>query len=203
MRLTQSNKLNMYSAVSGFLHTFNTIVNSIVKFAETLAKFDVKVTAILASESVKQTAKDGKTEVKTNAEEELIDTIMDVTASVYNYATETANAELKALANVNYSGLEKMKDVDLGNKAQQVYDAVQPISAGLSDYGLGETDLATLLEKKEAFTASINARGASEGIKSGAGDSVVNLIKEADGLLEQMDNYVNKFITKNPEFYTG
>ena len=204
MRLTQSNKLTMFEAVINYLEERTGIVNSIAEFAVSFTEFKTAAKSISEKEVERQTASAGKTNAKYSAEEELIDSTVDVGAGLFTYSRKNKIAESKELSDISERKLGRLKDVDLLNKCTQVYNAAKNVESELAPFGVTAELVEGLRSKIAAFELSIGDRNASAAKRKGAGKTVVEMFNEADDILEEeLDRFVDKFKTRDTDFYEG
>jgi hypothetical protein len=204
MRLKQSNKLVMYDSIARYLRENSATVNTIPKFTQALTKFEAAIEAIRTKEDERQVSTKGKTEAKYNAEEDLINAILKIASGLFPYAINTNNTELRELADVNYSGLDRLKDVDLIAKGNQIHASAGTLITELADYGLTPDDLTLLKEAIDNYRDTTTYRDASVAQRKGASVSLKDLFNNADDILElEVDRFAAQLKISYPDFYNG
>lgn len=204
MEKYQSNKIKMYGAAGKFLHDHQDKVDSIPRFKEALEEFDESLEVINEQEVHRNTASEGKTDVKHNAEEEMIIEAINAASSLRAYAAEKKNAELKSIVKTSVRKLARMKEIDLINKCTQIYNEAKKLENELADHGLVPSEIALLKTKIDGYRSSGGTRDSSVADRKGTRINIVDLINEQDDLLEEkLDSFVNKFIAKDKLFYDG
>ncbi len=200
----QSNKIKMFGTASKFLHDHQEKIDSIPRFKDALEEFDEGLKVINEQEVYRNTASEGKTDVKHNAEEEMIIEAINVASSLRAYAAEMKLAELKSIVKISIRKFSRMKEIDLINKCTQIYNEAKKIENALADHGLIPSEIALLKTKIDEYRNSGEKRDSSIADKKGTRINIVDLINELDELIEEkLDSFVNKFVAKDKLFYDG
>lgn len=204
MRLKQSNKLVMYESVISYLKQNTGVVSLIAKFTQVFAEFENEVANIKQKEIERQSVTAGKTESKYSAEDELIDIAVKVAAGLFSYSRRASKADVKELADVNHSKLDKLKDSDLVSRCRQIYDAAKLVETELIEYGIKAEDINELKSAADIFEESLGGRDASVAQRISALATLKELFIRADDILENdLDKFADQFKKNNPEFYKG
>lgn len=194
----------MYESVASYLTANLSVVQTIAKFSESLTNFEAAVDAIKAKENERRLSTKGKTEAKYNAEETLLDATIKTASALYTYADLNNNIELRNLADVTYTGLDNLKDVDLIARSEQIHYAANPLAAELADYGLSAADLTAFKTAIDNYSDAAGDRDASVAVRKGASVSIKDMFKNADSILEgQLDKFVDMLMNSYPHFYNG
>ena len=150
----------------------------------------------------KAEATSGKTAAKYLAEDELIMAVMPVAGSLVIFGRRTNDMTLKEKAAVTESGLRKMRDTELSTKARSIYELAASRAVDLEPIGVTAAKLTALKGKIDSYDEKSMARESSVSERMGASQSLVDLFKEADGLLdEEIDGFMEHLRGDYPQFY--
>jgi hypothetical protein len=204
MEKYRSSKIKMFGATSKFLHDHQEQLNSIPQFGVVLGIFDSNLNLISDQEVYRNTTSEGKTDVKHNFEEEMVLEAVNVASTLRAYASDKKMTELKIIVKVSMRKLVRMKELDLVTKCTQIYNEAKKYENELANYGLVPSEVALLKTKIDEFKTSGVTRDSSVADRKGTGINIIDLVDEQDEILEdQLDSFVNKFMTKDKLFYDG
>ena len=132
----RENKLTMYLGVKSVLEENVTKTDTLPALGAPIAKFNLTVAAIEAKSKEFDLAATGKTQVKTDTLEELIDELVPAVSSLAAYAHAKKNTELLAKASVPESTFQRLRDTEIVTKANGLFETCALRSCGLrSDSG--------------------------------------------------------------------
>jgi hypothetical protein len=197
MTNNQENKRGMYSTVLTLLKANAGKTSSVPAFAAAAASFETTLAQINAKEKERNERTTGKMETRDIAEAELIDALMPVAGALAAYASETSNTELKEKATVKISVLERMRDLDLLDKAKAISGYAQEQGDKLVPYGVTADVLAALDQKCSAFDAAVSELSKGKVERTGARSMLNDLFDEADDTLKNKLDNMMKVIRRN------
>lgn len=204
MRRSQTNKLNMFETVIGYLNVNADTVNTVAQFTLSFEDFKTAVEAIKIKEQERQTVTSGKTDAKYNAEEELLDHAASVASGLFTYARKTDKIDIKNIADITSGKLAKLKDQDLLNRCKQIFDAAKIFEVELAPFGVTAKMLTSLQLIIPEFENSIKEREAAAATRVGAGSTIVELFNNADEILEEeLDRFTENLKSANSPFFDG
>jgi hypothetical protein len=196
------NKLTMYEAVSTLLGNNESIVTTVPAFVALKNDFTARVQEIHRKAIAKRDATAGKTETKQEAKDSLVSALMAIAAPMYTYARKVKNNEVKDIADVRQSKLEKLRDTELVSRATSIHTQANTIGAALEPYGVTIAMITDLDTKINNFNAALGERESGMAIRSGATTALIDLFNAADELLnEDMDRLIETLRVSNTDFY--
>ena len=204
MNLHESNKYNMYTTTGGVLDANKPKVDNVAKLAARAAKLGEGILKIKTVDKQFDDKSSPKGEVKKQARNAVVLSSLHVVHTIYAYAEDRNDEEMKSKVKVSESELHSMRDDELGTKADNYYTLANGLIANLADYGLVPSDLATFRTELDAFTASKTNIGTGKAERTGTRSSLTECFVEMDALLAgTIDKLMEGFRKKDPEFYNA
>jgi hypothetical protein len=199
----QKNKRTMYKAVKAFFTKWKTVMQSILAFAAEETKFYSLLDDIDAKASERDIAGAGTYTARDAASESLIDILLAVGAGLVSYAGKKKLADVKEIATLKPSKLERLPDVELKVKAKAIYDLAAQYATDLAAYNVSAEKIAALQSAITAFVKASEAIASGASGTSGAVKSLKDLFLETDDLIkDQFDNFVKTLKTTQPQLFT-
>ena len=189
MRTNQKNKLHMFNSVAAKLAENITKLSFLSALPAALQRFNQTVQLIEAKETERSDQTTGKLEVRDEAEDVLVELLVQVSSSLTAYASSSNNTELYEKAKVKKSELHRLRDTELLLKAKSIQALAQQYSEHVVPFGTTAEILTAFQQAIPAFeTAAGNVDKGFAG-RSGARISVYDAFDEADAILkDQIDN---------------
>lgn len=198
----QENKLSTYEGVLNILKDNEDKTSTVTGFSESVTELDSVVSKIKLKAAEKADATSGKTAAKYLAEDGLISALLPVSASLVILGRREKDMTLKEKATVTESGLRRMRDTELSTKANSIYELAASRATDLQARGVTAEKLTALKAKIETYDQTLSARESSVSERMGASQSLVDLFKEADSLLdEEVDGLMEHVRDDYPQFY--
>ena len=198
----QENLFSTCQIVDSFLSSNVTLVAQIPAFERAHLKLGGLIKTIREKDSGRQSIKAGKTEIKWNKRNELVTALFQLASGLYTYADEHKKPEILHRVDQPESYYKRMRDNILLMEAQGLLELTKGIETELADHGITAEELASCTTAANDYEAAIKDAGTSEAEGSSATKTVYQLLGEAKELIEnQLDRHVEKFRTKNAEFY--
>ena len=202
MTKNQENKNNMFKGVDAHLDKNAGIVGTITAFAQAAAELKNIISQISEKTGKKQTSTSGKTMTKSDRKDELIDMVMLVASGLTAYANKNKLQEVKAIAAVTESKLERSRDTLVKEKAVQIYKLAQDHIGPLGDFGVTQAMVDELKQKIDEYDASIGSKESGFGERAGAVKSLSELFADGMDLFEdEIDRYALIVSKDHPDFY--
>lgn len=203
MNKRQESKLGMYEAVLLFCTENGAIVALILAFSNGVAKLADILKAIKKTAQTQTSKGTGSANKQTNS-----DTLCDLTFAMASalsaYATEIGDGDLKQKVKYTLSDLKAMRDEDLPDTAQEIYDLAKPLTASLADFGVVPQDIKDLQDAIDAYNGTVANPTVVKGNKMTATQNLSDLYKSADIVLkETLDKTIVKYKKSHPDFYKG
>lgn len=200
----RENKLTMYLGVKSVLEENVTKTDTLPALGAPIAKFNLTVAAIEAKSKEFDLAATGKTQVKTDTLEELIDELVPAVSSLAAYAHAKKNTELLAKASVPESTFQRLRDTEIVTKANGLFELVEANVSKLADYGVTAEALTSLRAKIDAYAAALGKKESGYSDRSSARKALFDLFDEADTVLgKQIDTLMEQFRKREPDFYNS
>ncbi len=197
MTINQTNKRAMFGKVAAIINQHIVLFAGLSAFASAFERFQNLLEII----DVAANDKAGEFKMRDASEETLINSLMDIGSALVAYASKAKLTDVKIMAVMKRSELERMPLEDLGQKAKSISELASRYAMHLAAHGADANKLAKLnaaLTKFLAAAATCNA--GTE--RTGTVISLRDLFQEADTVLrEQLDKMVETLKRKHPEFY--
>ena len=197
----QEDKKNMFIAVQKVLDENTEIWNNQSTLVMSKAALDGKLMELENLKPVNDKDTNENAD-KVEVREKLIETTIDISSSLLNYASKTGNSDLCEKVNYTKSDLELSRDTILKDMCQLIYEKANENIENLINYNVTKKELSVYQILIEEFDKLITdplelVRKKQEGRKS-----VSVLINEMEELLkERIDNLVSIFKSSHPQFY--
>ncbi len=196
------NKLTMYNAVQTLLDANAPKVSVIPAYASTVARFKTCVAAIQGRMVQINLATKGKTMTKWAAEDDLIASVLRISAAVFANASATRNIEVKAQSDVRGTHLRRLRDMDLVGKASAIHSVATEWISDLEPYGVSLDDLNGLKLKIETYERTVGERDSGVNERVALRKTMLELFDEADRLLEEeIDRIMEVVKSKELQFF--
>ena len=204
MRKYRVNKLAMYVVVAAFMAAKKTIWEALVALGAALGAFQARIDTINDLEQSRLGGTKGVTADKKASRQSLTLSALTVAGAVRAFASKTGNGELFAKVNYSRSDLRKVRDAELGNVCQSIFDRANANLAVLADYGLTAETLAAFKSVIDEYTGHSTKPRTTRSAGRAAGEMLKVEFAAADRVLEhEIDGLVAKFQASEPEFYAG
>lgn len=198
----QENFFSMFTVLNGFLTSNSAVVTTIPAFQRAHQKFGQLIEEIKKVDSGRQSIKAGKSDIKSNAKNELADMVSQLASSLYTYAHEHDKPEILNRVDKSQTYYKRLRDTNLILEASDLVKMTQGIETDLLDQGLTAEEIASVTALSAEFEKSMKEMGTSEAEGSTATKSLYQLIGEAKDVVDnQLSVHAEKFKTKNPVFY--
>ncbi|MCX6149223.1 MAG: hypothetical protein NTX22_01720 [Ignavibacteriales bacterium] len=202
MNIKQTNKVNMFERVAAYLALFKTKIVYSTAFQEAINSLEELTEAIWAKDNEKSGATSGKIDTKTQSGAALVTQTLKVTAALFLWGKKNKNDEIKALAGIKKSEFNGLRDAQKVNKAKAIYEAAK--DKDLTFAGVEAADINQLNTIADEFKGGITDIGSGASKRISAGVSLDEMITQGDtAIKEDIDNFMQAYVDKNPEFYTG
>jgi hypothetical protein len=188
MRTNQKNKLHMYNSVDAKLAENKPKLSFPPALPAALQRFDQTVQLIEAKETERSDQTTGKLEVRDEAEDILVELLVQVSSSLIAYASSSKNTELYQKAKIKKGMLHRLRDTELLLKAKSMLTLALQYNEQLVPFGITAEIMTAFQQAIPAFeTASENVDKGFTG-RSGARISVYDAFDQADAILkDQID----------------
>ena len=196
------NKLTMYLGVKSVLDENKAKTDTVPAFAGPLAKFASTVGAVERKSKEFDMAVTGRTQVKTDAEEALIDELLPAISSLAAYAFGVKDTELLAKASVPESTIRRLRDTEVVTKAEGLYELVEAHSGDLVEYGVTAERLTSLRSSIDAYAKALEKKESGYSDRMSSRKALLDLFDAVDAILgKQLDPLMEQFRKREVEFY--
>ena len=196
-------KLKMYQGLEEVLSRNEGVLTKIPAFSISYADFLSRIKEITDNDKKYQNVTKGVTSSKDRAEDEMIETIIALSAVTAVFARRTGDENLREIVSVRPSKLKKMRDMDLLTKAKGILDAIRQNQEGLSEYAVKEEDVKRLADNVWNFENSIEVQEDSFAQSKAARQKLAELFDETDEIIsEELDLMVERVREKESNFYS-
>lgn len=143
----------------------------------------------------------GKTRDKWDAEEALFEVLLPAKGALASLARKTGDNAMLEKASISEWGLRRMRDTDLVTASTELQELAEKHASELADYQVTASEIADLKSKIEAYHSSIGGRESSVANRVGSRLTLKALFNETNAILEDIDDMMERFRTKDAEFY--
>ncbi|MCU7493243.1 MAG: hypothetical protein ACM3UR_02695 [Bacteroidota bacterium] len=200
MNDVEKKKLGMYESVLTLLAENKDITSTVRSFNSTITKLRKAMDEIRRTEKALSSEILDKTILNARAKDNLITALVPVISSLFNYARQTNNLELREKTRFTQSHLVRMLDSELIKKAEGTYLLAEKYMAMARIPGLNNRTLADLSAQTDAFRNTL-AKKISSLIDSSTVMFMNDLFNNADSIMTQMDKFVEQLTEEYEEFY--
>lgn len=196
----QENKFTMYNAVNTFLSENEEIISSIPELKESQIAFSEKCRELFRKDELKRNATAGKAITKLRARNIAISNCMSVSAALFSLAKKKNDEELAAMSDIPRSRLEVMRDTEISEILESVYQLAYSRLDVLEPFGINAAKLENFRQSKDRFSEAFGRSQTGVVKRKGANHSINDLFKQADDILVRIDKYVKGMSNDNTEF---
>ena len=198
----QENKFTMYEAVTALLDANTAKTSSMTAFATTLTSFKDIITLISDKNIQKNTATAGKTALKNQQQQELIESALPIAGALYALGSATNDPRIQALGNIRKSTLQNLRDTELTDVITNIRTLANGYAPELVPYGVTGVAVTALDTKLSAYSSALGGKEAGFSTKLAAGVVLSNLFDDADAILkDQLDRMMEMFAPTDQQFY--
>ncbi len=202
MNRDQLNRTEMFSTVSAVMNTSKTLWTGIKAISDTVDDLNDGIADINDSAGKQQTPVTGaaaqKAQVRHQFEEQILFTANQLAA----LAEVNSDQNLASQTELTLSALDKLADDDLEETGTRIANLATTNLAALADYGIAQTDIATLTSLTTQFHNIKTAPRAAVAGRSGETDTLPDKIANATSILRnRLDKLMTRFKTSNAQFY--
>ena len=201
MSENENNKLLMYELIITYLLENNDIISYNPSFSDAISKLKEAINEIKFKDIELSSDVLGKTVLANKAKEDLIFTITPVTTSLFNFAKEINNIELKVKTRLTLSHYARLRDVELLEQSLAIMHFAKKNLNGLMKYGITKNSIQALSIKILIYKNALNKKlitFASNKTTLSLSDSFT---KAENVLINQMDKLVEPLNLEYEEFY--
>jgi hypothetical protein len=204
MSENEKNKLLMYETVITYLQENKDIISTYPSFPDALSKLKKAINEIKIKDIELTSNVLGKTIFVNSAKEDLIFTIIPITISIYNFAKEKNNIELKEKTRLTQSYYTRLRNIELVEQSLAIEHFTKKYLHGLIKYGITKNSVLELNTKILKFKNALNTFN-NNLITLSSNSKTISLIDqfaEADNVMvNQIDKLVEPLNLENEEFY--
>lgn len=199
----QTNRVNMFKAVSSYLADHNSVWASTAPFAAAVTQFNNNLAAIDAA-AQKQETPSGATQDKETTRDALEDVLFLMCEALSVLGHNANDNDLVALSNASASTLHKMDAEGLSNRAGSVLAAANTKKTELATLQVTQANIDELDDALQAFNAAKASPRTATAERMAQTQSLASLIRDTSGILKnQIDSLVSLFRRTNPDFVAG
>lgn len=201
MNAKQEAKLNMYRATEQHCDENSSIISQTPAFQTAFTTFKGKITDIIGTTSLTETALQGITVNKKTSKQDLCQLAADTASVIYAFASVNKNETLKAEVNYSYSALYKSKDDELAPRCQIIATRARENETELLPFGIKDADIEALELAIASYSQDAPKPRTALSQRKTQRANLKTLFAEADAILkDQMDKLVVTFRANNPDF---
>lgn len=198
----QENKLTMYEGVETVFTENESIVMTLPSLVAKRIEFKGIIQSIKLKGGEKRDAIKGRAQTKYEAEDALVDAIIEIASPLYSYSRKIKNNEVMEICDITESKLRKLRDTELESRADAIQKKADELKAELADYNITAAMITDLQTKIAAYHTALGYRESGVATQAQATKTVTELIRQADEILnEDIDRLMERFRNTEPVFY--
>jgi hypothetical protein len=202
MNLVYNNYYQMLLSVKKFLGDNSSVIAEKPAFNRAVNRLNEKIASIRALDEKRGERGSGITGTKSQIKETLMESILKIAGAIKAYASENNKPDLVKKGKISKSGLVRLRELDLCQRAETIHDLARLNSAALAEYGINSADLNALIDLNNTFSDLIGEVGKKQGERAGETKNLDALFDEVKVILEdQVDGLAATLKKDNPSFY--
>jgi len=201
MEQRHENKIRMSDTVWIVLQNFMDLWKNNEGFVEVVNDFGDNIKAVNAARSPSDADTTGITADKGVMQEDVIDSIMEISGPLRTIAKRPVNNELKSQVTFTDTMLEDLTEAKLAETGLKVAELARKNLVAIKRFGVTEADITHLETISTSYGAKIPEPRTAVVARSSAKKSLSQLVRETNQLLkEDLDGPMHSYRRKNPEF---
>ena len=197
------NKLRMFNTVWQVIKKFKTLWENNNGFNDVVSDYEKGINAINETRKITDGDATGITTDKIEMQDQLMDSIMEISGPFGTVAIRTGNNELKKQVYFTDSYLDDLTEAELANTGIMLAEMAAGYTDQLSNFGIGNDDIAQLKDIAEKYKNKIAEPRAKISERVAANEKLAQLFSQYSLLLkDQLDGMVDKYRRSNPEFWS-
>lgn len=198
MNQEQSNRVTMFKTTIGILNDNQSVWSGTAPFVTAVHDLNDVIAEIDHSAQTQETPRTGVTVDKHSARESLED-VLFLTCEALGVIGHTANDnDLIALVDLTPSGMHKLSDEELANRATTILERANAKKTDLATLNVTQANLDELTQSLQAFKASKERPREAVATRAAETQSLASLIRRGNDILRnRIDRMVNLF--RRPE----
>ena len=204
MNKNHENKLTMYMGVASVLGENETKTATLPALEEAITKFGNVIGAIERKAKEIDAVATGKTVLKTECEDLLMEDLMPAVFALSAYAHTAGDTVLAVKSNVTEWGIRRLRDTEIIAKATGLLELIEANVDNLAPYGVTADTVKAIRKRIDAFTDALGKKESGFSDRTSMRKSLFDLFDEGDFLLtRQIDSMMEQFRKKEAEFYNA
>lgn len=202
MNSRQKNGLNMRIVIVDLLkRTAPSVLVRMPQIEAVTAELESKVETLRRYKNGQNLNRSGNRMTKDILRAEMTQKGFETAAATCAYAVAISNEVLQMEVTYVYSDLTHMRDEDIADACQSIYDITHPLLSDLADYGVTEESLNQLKDIIILYNEALPRTRAGIVVKSNFTQRIAQLFVETDELLFRIDKLVTMVRFSEPVFY--
>lgn len=193
----------MYVQVNHFLNKHAEELSSHARIADVKPNFEQLIKDIDEKEGFITEDISGYAVTKKKLRADLTDITFTIAKALNKYGSNNSNPDMVNWTRHPGSYYIRLTDIDLWFYAYKFNFWAQPLEAQLASYGISADDILLLKNLQEKFMHEHDEPEVQKELRADARKEQAEIFKDADALLEKIDNYVASFRFDSPELYRG
>lgn len=196
-----TNRVTMFKTVAVVLDQNNTVWDKIAPLVTAVQQFKDKITAIDAAAQKQETPVSGAVDDKAAARDALEDVLFLICEALGVLGHTSNDNELVALVDLTPSGLDKLGDEELSNRATTILARANAMKTELATLLVTQANLDELDQALQTFQATKEKPRTAVAERVAQTGSLPSLVRDGSSILRnQIDPLVNLFRRSNPDF---
>ncbi len=202
MTKTHENKLTMYLAVDAVLQENTPKTASLPAFVLSITKFKELIAAIQTKSKEFNYAATGKTIIKAESADLLLEELIPAVSAVSAYAHAAGDTLLGVKTAITEGSLRHFRDTEVISRSIGLLEVIEQNVDKLGDYGVTAGTVASIRARIDAYAQSLGKKESGLSERTSVRKTLFDLFDEADELLsERIDALMQQFRKKETQFY--
>jgi hypothetical protein len=194
----------MYKTVAAVIDQHASVWNKMAPFVTAVQQFEEKITAIDGAAQKQETPVSGAVDDKGAARDALEDVCFLICEALGVLAHTSKDHDLEALVDLTPSGLDRLGDEELSNRATTILARANAMKTELAALQVTDANLEEFAQALQAFQARKEKPRTAVTERVAQTQSLPNLFREANSILRnQLDPLVNLFKRSHLDFVTA
>lgn len=203
MNTPQKIKLNMYKAVRNYFSRYQELLNKVTEMKKAFTSLAARVEEIESTGKTQGLSRKGFTEKKKSLRKHVTGLIIKHSSKLTLYGRKTGNKVLLDEIRFKETGLNRLTEVTLVEKARIVWERTEQNLQELSDQNVTAETQKAFQDVINAFNEAISMPRAETSERIKATKTLEVLFSEADLTVSNLDIAVLSVKDEHPEFYNG
>jgi hypothetical protein len=201
MDIGNENSTTMLVTSDDTLQKYISIWTGFAAMEQCCTDLDAVITGLQNNSLIRESRIKGTTEDKHAKEIDMVNAALKVSSSVYVYAVDINDNELKEKMDFPKSRLNRMRDTQKADACELIHESANAVIASLAPYNITAADLMHLQSKIDIYHDNIAKPKIAVNRKAVARIDEDLLIRRGKSILKKIDKLMEHYKSSQPDFY--